>query len=957
MFQVLMTLALGASAAAGTPNGWQQVLDEVAPSVVVIRVSAPRSFDTNSPGYMTATGFVVDAERGILLTNRHVVTPGPVVSEAVFLNNEEVDIHAIYRDPVHDFGFYRFDPEHVRFMDVKALRLAPEKAEVGVEIRVVGNDAGEKLSFLAGTLARLDRDAPAYGRKGYNDFNTFYYQAASSTSGGSSGSPVVDIEGDVIAINAGGSRAAASSFYLPLDRAVRALDLIQRGEAVTRGTLQTTLDYRPYDELRRLGLRAETEEEVRRRFPEATGMIVVRRNVPGGPADSQLMPGDVIVRLNGKWLTSFIPIEMVLDDRVGKTVNLEVERGGVPVELEVEVGDLHAISPSRYLEFGGGILNELSYQQARNNGVPTGGVYVSSPGYALGKARIASGSVVTEVDGVEVASLDDFEREMSRKADASRVPLRFYSLRNPRTSAVSVVRVDRRWFTMQSCVRDDVTGRWPCEASPAPPEPEVLNPATTRFSSEGDRARRALAPSIAMVTYDIPYRLDGVHGEGFQGAGLIVDAKRGLVVVDRETVPIAMGDLKLTFGGSVTVPGEVVYLHPEHNIAVVRYDPVLLGDTPVRSAEIRPRELSAGEEVWLVGLSRRQKLISRQTAISGLEPIALSLTYPPRFRDRNLEGYLVNDSPVTIGGVLSDAKGRVHALWASFSNGQGKNMRSFFVGIPIERVLEIIEPLKQGRSIDWRSLGIEFRPLNIADARDRGLSDARAARVEAGGSSAPRLLSVVRLSYDSPAIDLVKEGDLLLEVEGRLVTDFAQIERACQAERVTLLLLRDGEEIALEVPTRLLGGMGTQRAVLWAGTLLQRPPPAVATQRKLPRLGVYVARFWYGSPANRYGLRATRRIVEIDGKPTPNLDAFLAAVSGKKNRGGVRIKAVDLDGGIEVITLKLDLEFWPTYELIRGNDGWQRRRVPSSSASARKAPGRWASQVDNDELDRFVASP
>ena len=90
------------------------------------------------PGVYSATGFIVDAKRGIILSNRHVVSPAPIVAQAVLTNYEEVDLIPIYRDPVHDFGFLKFDPSKVKFMELQEIDLCPEKAKVGLEIRVVG---------------------------------------------------------------------------------------------------------------------------------------------------------------------------------------------------------------------------------------------------------------------------------------------------------------------------------------------------------------------------------------------------------------------------------------------------------------------------------------------------------------------------------------------------------------------------------------------------------------------------------------------------------------------------------------------------------------------------------------------------------------------------------------------------------------------------------------------------
>jgi hypothetical protein len=46
---------------------------------------------------------------------------------------------------VHDFGFFRYDPSAIKFLKYDEIPLAPEAASVGLEIRVVGNDSGEKV--------------------------------------------------------------------------------------------------------------------------------------------------------------------------------------------------------------------------------------------------------------------------------------------------------------------------------------------------------------------------------------------------------------------------------------------------------------------------------------------------------------------------------------------------------------------------------------------------------------------------------------------------------------------------------------------------------------------------------------------------------------------------------------------------------------------------------------------
>lgn len=933
---VAMPVAASSSEVTATQD-WSATLERIANSVVSIQIDQTRAFDTEWNTSSQATGFVVDAERGLVLTNRHVVTPGPVTAQGTFLNREEVELRPVYRDPVHDFGFYQYDPRQLRFARPASIPLAPEGARVGTEIRVVGNDAGEQLSILAGTLARLERAAPEYGKGKYNDFNTFYLQAASSTSGGSSGSPVVDRAGRAVALNAGGSGNAASSFYLPLERVVRALRLLQAGQPVPRGTLQTAFTYTPFDELARLGLDRGTEAEVRGALPGRTGLLVVSEVLPGSTADGQLEVGDIVLQADGRWLADFQALAALLDDRVGRVVSLRVRRGERVVDCAVAVDDLHAITPDRFLEFGDAIVHPLSYQMARHFNLPVRGVFVANPGYLFGAGGVPRGALLVSFDGKPVPTLAALRALLLAVPEGGRAAVRYVAQDDPRTPQLRSIIVDRRWFPARECHRDDTVGRWQCAAVEAGAAAQPTPVASATLPPAPDARTARLAPSLVVVNYTLPYSISGVTDRSYNGTGLVVDAARGLVVVDRNTVPVALGDARLTFAGSVEVPARVVYIHPLHNLAMLAYEPLALGDTPVRSAVLVPRALKPGEEVWAVGLRPDGRVASQATRVASIEPAQFPLSRTLQFREANQELLRLVNGPADFDGVLTGARGDIHALWSSFAYESGREMVQQNLGVPLDAVVDMVRQVQSGLSSSGstglardaavpalRTLDVELGALTLSAARRYGVPAAWLQRLAEAGGAQRQVLTVTRLTGGSDAARQLQPGDLLLAMDGKVVTRFRDVELQAQQSRVNVTLWRGGAEQTVEVATTALPAQELDRVVQWAGATLHAPHRALAAQRGVAPEGVFVAYFLYGSPATRYGLWAGRRITEVDGQPTPDLDTFLARVRDKADRASVRLRTVTWNGSVEVITLKLDKHYWPAYELRLGPQGWSR---------------------------------
>uniref|UniRef100_A0A5B6ZRJ1 Putative protease Do-like 7 isoform X1 n=1 Tax=Davidia involucrata TaxID=16924 RepID=A0A5B6ZRJ1_DAVIN len=1054
-----------------TAEDWRKALNKVVPAVVVLRTTACRAFDTESAGASYATGFVVDKQRGIILTNRHVVKTGPVVAEAMFVNREEIPVYPIYRDPVHDFGFFRYDPGAIQFLSYEEIPLAPEAACVGLEIRVVGNDSGEKVSILAGTLARLDRDAPHYKKDGYNDFNTFYLQAASGTKGGSSGSPVIDWQGRAVALNAGSKSSSASAFFLPLERVVRALKFLQKGrdsyrdkwEAVTIpcGTLQVTFLHKGFDETRRLGLRSETEELVRHASPLGeTGMLVVDSVVPGGPAHNLLEPGDVLVRINGDVITQFLKMETLLDDSVDQKIELQIERGGTPVTVDLVVQDLHSITPDYFLEVSGAVIHPLSYQQARNFRFHCGLVYVTEPGYMLFRAGVPRHAIIKKFAGEDISQLEDLISVLAKLSRGARVPLEYISYMDRHRRKSVLVTVDRHEFYAppQIYTRDDSSGLW--TAKPAlPPESPLLyagmnyveqgladhpvssdtgeatlmehmhldinqeltdgvtsmetsyehaaegphyrdesDVGTKKRRVEGDStsdgiviadyslnepreekledsrdlenavlrdyqgavaapanasvAERVIEPTLVMFEVHVPpsCMLDGVHSQHFFGTGVIVyhSQNMGLVAVDKNTVAISASDVMLSFAAfPIEIPGEVVFLHPVHNYALVAYDPSALGDgaSVVRAAELLPEPaLRRGDSVYLVGLSRSLQATSRKSVVTNpCAALNIGSADCPRYRATNMEVIeLDTDFGSTFSGVLTDEHGRVQAIWGSFSTqlkyGNSSEDHQFVRGIPVYTISQVLDKIISGANgppllINGvkrpmplvRILEVELYPTLLSKARSFGLNDEWIQALVKKDPIRRQVLRVKGCLAGSKGENLLEQGDMILAIKKEPITCFRDIEDACQAldqsddndGRLNMTIFRQGREIELLVGTDVRDGNGTARVINWCGCIVQDPHPAVRALGFLPEEGhgVYVARWCHGSPVHRYGLYALQWIVEVNGKPTPDLDAFVDVTKKLEDGEFVRVRMVHLNGKPRVLTLKQDLHYWPTWEI------------------------------------------
>lgn len=390
-------------------NKWAHTIEQLKPTVVNLEVTAQINLGLDRPGTRHGTGFIVDAQRGIIATNRHIASTSPAHIRITFLDGSSTEGNVLYYDYYHDFAFIQFDVSSVTFPLREATLGSSLDLQPQQNVFLIGNNEREEYSVKIGMVVNAKVD------KGDRHSSTIH--TSFDRTGGSSGSPVFTENAHVVGIHFAGTET--SSFELPIEYLKDCLRAIQAGEVPQRGHIGVQLGYVNLDDaIKHVGISDHYRAEYKRHFPDSTKVIQIQRIVPTMPAQNVLKPGDIIWSVGDQLIGDNLYLfDKMIDQQVTKTVQLTVLRRKGAVVVELPVLALEQEKTKKFVLFGGGTFQDISADFRRRFNYEGDGVFMnsvqigsafSSLGVFDGKDPAARRVIVKELDGTPIHNLDDF---------------------------------------------------------------------------------------------------------------------------------------------------------------------------------------------------------------------------------------------------------------------------------------------------------------------------------------------------------------------------------------------------------------------------------------------------------------------------------------------------------------------------------------------------------------------
>jgi Do/DeqQ family serine protease len=341
------------------------------------------------------SGVIIDGERGLILTNAHVIQRSGTV-KAVLQDEREFEARVVGADPDSDLAVLKIDSRE----KLPSIPMGnSDDLMIGETVIAIGNPFGFSHTVTTGVISALNRSIRAEDRV-FQDF----IQIDASINPGNSGGPLLNINGELIGINTAiYAKAQGIGFAIPISKARRIVDdLIQYGE-VKEAWIGLTVQ--------------ELDEKMAQylKYPGRKG-VMLKAVEPESPAlQAGLREGDILLALGNKKIAG-------LDDYLaasravaaGETVEIQVWRGGrtQTVVLKTAVFPIERADQLAWTLLGIRVQDLTPKSRKEFRIAAREGVVVTEvrPGSQLARIAVRPGDVIRQVEDAGTATHDEFRK-------------------------------------------------------------------------------------------------------------------------------------------------------------------------------------------------------------------------------------------------------------------------------------------------------------------------------------------------------------------------------------------------------------------------------------------------------------------------------------------------------------------------------------------------------------------
>ena len=350
------------------------------------------------------SGVVVDAQRGLVLTNHHVIEGADEVS-VTLSDGRTLPAEFLGSDPETDIALMR-----VESAGLTAIPLADSSTlRVGDFVVAVGNPFGFSQTVTSGIVSAVGRsNVPGIG------FQNFI-QTDASINPGNSGGALVNLRGELVGINTASFNVRGSmagnigiGFAIPSNLAGSVMRQLENSGTVRRGTLG--VDTQTVDARIAQGLGID----------EARGAVVTRVHEGAAGARAGLRTGDVIVAANGQRVDNAEALRNIQGlQPVDAPMALSVLRDGRTIEISTRLTELPRDGAAYDPRLAGATLSDLP-EALRRQTDRISGVLVErvEPGSAAARNGLRAGDLIRAATGGQFHDLAGFRATLAGQPDA-----------------------------------------------------------------------------------------------------------------------------------------------------------------------------------------------------------------------------------------------------------------------------------------------------------------------------------------------------------------------------------------------------------------------------------------------------------------------------------------------------------------------------------------------------------